>query len=194
MNILVNALPTALTVQDTEYPIRCSFRDCLRIMLAMEDNALTAQEKQYVLLRNLYVEMPLDVSAAMQAANWFLNGGESIAGDAGGPRLYSFARDANLIFAAFQQTHGINLTKTDLHWWEFLSLFMDLGKNTAFTQLVALRARVKTGKATKDEREAARKLGDMFDVPEVDDRSLEEREAHKRFMELIARGRSKHRG
>lgn len=157
-------------------------------MLAYEDNELAALEKQAILLANMYDEIPPNAVEAARMAVKFLNCGQEGEQDEPGPRLYSFGKDADLIFAAFQQTHGIDLQSSDLHWWKFMALFMDLGADTAFCNLIGLRKRVKTGKATKEERQAARDLGDAFNVPELDTRSLEELEQEARFMQLIGAG------
>jgi hypothetical protein len=194
MNILTDALPETVTCNTTEYQVRSSFRDCLRIMLAFEDNTLTGQEKQIILLNALYSVVPADISEAIKAANWFLNGGRDSDEESDGMRLFSFTTDANLIYAAFRQTHGIDLATAELHWWQFLALFMDLGSETTFCQLVALRKRIKTGKASKEERAAAREMGEMFDVPEVDTRTLEQKEAERRFFELVKLGEQKRNG
>ena len=153
--------------------------------MACEDNDLTPQEKNLVILANIYPDVPEDIEEALKQALWFLDGGKEGEGSGDGIRLFSWSRDANLIYAAFRQTHGIDLATAELHWWVFLALFMDLGQDTAFCQLTALRSRVKKGKATKEERAAAREMGEAFDVPDVDDRTLEEKEAEERFMQLI---------
>ena len=168
-----------------ETPIHSDFRSCLRVILAFEDNDLTTLEKQMVLLTNLYPEPVENIRAAIEQGMKFLNGGKDNIDEEDSLRLYSFERDAPFIFSAFRQTHGIDLETADLHWWKFLALFMDLGSDTAFCNLIGLRKRVKTGKATKEEKETAREMGNMFDVPEIDIRTLEEREQEAEFMRLI---------
>lgn len=134
--------------------------------------------------------MPNDARAALEQANLFLNGGK-VSDDEGesGPRLYSFSKDANFIFSAFRQTHGIDLEVTDLHWWKFLALFMDLGSETTFCNLIGLRKRIKNGTATKDERQIAREMGQIFEVPEPDTRTLEEKEKEAEFLRLVSQGK-----
>jgi hypothetical protein len=147
------------------------------------------------MLSALYPVPPHDISGAIDKAHLFLNGGESGGGEEEtGPRLYSFSKDARLIYAAFKQTHGVDLEKESIHWWKFLALFMDLGSETTFCQLVSLRKRIKTGKATKEERAAVREMGDVFDIPEVDTRSIEAKEAEDRFMRLVRERQMKHGG
>lgn len=186
MNILTDTLPESAVIGDKEFAIRTDFRICLKTIMAFEDPDLTPQEKATILLSNLYVNLPSDTEQAMVQANLFLNGGKiSEEESEPSPRVYSFSKDANFIFAAFRQTHGIDLQKETLHWWEFLALFMDLGQDTTFCQLVSLRKRIKTGKANKEEKAAAREMGDLIDVPEFDDRTLAEKEAEADFLRKI---------
>jgi hypothetical protein len=159
--------------------------------MAFEDPELTPQEKQVILLSSVYVTVPQDVRQAIEKAHLFLNGGAISEHESDGIRLYSFAKDANLIYAAFKQTHGIDLQTAQLHWWQFLALFMDLGQDTTFCQLVALRKRLKTGKASKEEKQAAREMSEMIDVPELDERSLEEKELEADFMRKVKEAEAK---
>ena len=187
MNILIDRPPTELEIAGQVYPVNSDFRDCLKIILAFEDPELTALEKQSIMLYNLYPELPENIEAAIAMGTWFLNGGSvSSEDDDEEPRVFSFEKDSGFIFAAFQQTHRVDLEAVkDLHWWKFIALFMDLGADTTFCNLVSLRRKVKTGKATKEERAVAHDMGDMFDVEDLDTRSLEERMKERQFMELI---------
>jgi len=186
MNILVYKLPISLDVKGQEYRIDADFRNCLKIILAFEDAELASVEKSLVFYENLYIDKPEDVRTALERGTWFLNGGKDEVDEPDGPRVFSWNKDANLIYAAFQQTHGIDLEAVGfMHWWKFLALFMDLGADTAFCNLAGLRKRVKTGKASKEERQMARDMGDAFIVDEIDDRTVEEREAERAFMAMI---------
>lgn len=189
MNILTDRLPTSLTVNGQSYKINADYRTALKIIMAFEDGDLAGVEKSILFYDNLYIDKPPDVLEALKQGSWFLNGGKEDDTDASGLRVFSWEKDANLIYAAFQQTHGIDLQSVDLHWWKFLALFMDLGGETAFCGLVGLRSRVKTGKASKEEKQTAREMGDLFLVPDIDDRTVEEREAEREFLAMINAGR-----
>ena len=157
--------------------------------MALEDPELASVEKSMVFFDNLFIDKPDNIREAMELGSWFLNGGKADKEEDSGPRVFSWNKDANLIFAAFQQTHGIDLNAIEyMHWWKFLALFMDLGSDTAFCSLAGLRKRVKTGKASKEERQMAREMGDAFVIEEVDDRTVEEREAERAFLAMV-RGR-----
>lgn len=60
-----------------------------------------------------------------------------------GPRVFDFVQDADLIYAAFRQTYGIDLhaARGKLHWLDFLALLKALPDNTRFSQIVDIRAR-----------------------------------------------------
>lgn len=188
-NILIDALPETVVVDGQDVPIRTEFRECLRVILAFEDHELTPSEQALILLDNLYPEPPAHVEEALRQGIRFLNGGQDVqeeTEEAPSLRLYGFEHDAALIFAAFRQTHGIDLTTvTGLHWWAFMALFMDLGSETTFCQLVSLRQRVKTGKANAEERAAYHALGDTASLPEPDTRTADEREREAEFMRIV---------
>lgn len=194
-NVLIERLPTSVEIDGREYPLDTDFRTCLRIILAFEDPDLAQAEKVSVMLTLLYLEQPENTEKAAELAVNFLDGGgesEDENGEEGPkPRIYSFEKDAQYIFSAFRQTHGIDLETVDyLHWWKFLYLFMDLGEDAFFVRLVSLRKRQVDGKLTKDEKKAVEEMGAIFQVPQNQPMTWQERESASRFMELLQQGES----
>jgi hypothetical protein len=186
VNLLVDELPDSVEIDGKEYLLNTDFRACLNVILAYEDINLTDYEKQVILLSNLYPAIPENIEKAFEQALRFMDGGV-VPKEVGTskPRVYSWSKDSNMIYSAFKQTHGIDLTSENLHWWKFLALFMDLGAETAFSSVVNLRSRVKSGKASKDEKAAARDMGELFEVPEIEVKSLEDLEKRNTFMNQL---------
>ncbi len=191
MNLLTDQLPEAVLVGGVETRINTDFRACLRVIFAFEDPDLADAEKQAVLLANLYPDPVADVSGAYEVGVRFLDGGsKSKDGDSStSPRVFSWEQDQALIYSAFMQTHGIDLATATMHWWKFLALFMDLGADTAFCQLAAMRKRLRTGAASKEEKKIAREDPERFYLKELDTRTLEEREQEDEFLRLVEEGR-----
>ena len=164
----------------------------MKVILAFEDEELTNREKQMIMLNVLYPEVPEDIKQAQKKAIEFLDAGKESdenRDDEIGPRLFSFAQDANYIFAAFKQTHNVDLESIEyLHWWKFQAFFMDLGSNTTFLNLVNLRRRIKNGTASREEKRVAREMGEIFDIQELDTRTAEEKEKEIEFMALVGEG------
>lgn len=193
-NILIDILPTAIEIDGQAWPINSDFRTGLRIILAFEDPNLAMLEKRLILLENLYKEIPTDITKAFEKGMRFMNGGKKADDtDTSGPRVYSFQKDASFILGAFQQTHQIDIEKAELHWWKFLALFMDLGPDTTFSNIVSIRSRIATGKATKEEKRTALELHEIFDLPAMDIRTLEEREIERVFFETVEKGKKEKR-
>lgn len=191
-SILTDDLPTTLLVGGRDLRIRTGHRANVKTILAFEDPDLAPDEKAAVLLNNTYLDPVPDgcLGEAVQAALTFLNGGEQdrSSGEGEQRRLFSFSGDSGLVFAAFRQTHGVDLAADELHWWVFLTLFMDLGSETAFCGLVSLRKRVWSGQATEAEVRAANEMGERFEVPESEQLPPEMMEAEDEFMRLVREG------
>jgi len=192
LNIILDDLPEAIEINGVEYAVNSDFRTGLGCILDMESSDLTDEEKCILLLRRIYGEtIPDDVETAIKLAVKFLDGGKEPPEEenpfADNTRLYSFEKDSALIYAAFRQTHGIDLQKADLHWWQFLALFQDLGADTSFCNLVNLRRRVNSGEASKEERRYALKLGDAFFVTGSDDELAEVDNENVDLFDLLSR-------
>jgi len=187
VNLLVDELPDSVEIDGEIYLLNTDFRNCLNVILAYEDTDLTDNEKYTILLTNLYPVIPENIEAAIEKALIFLDEGKVPSSGKGDskPRVYSWSKDANMIYSAFKQTHNIDLSVEKMHWWKFVALFMDLGSNTSFSSIVNLRSRVKSGKATKEEMAAASELGEMFDLPETDTMSYEDSEKRNEFYSNI---------
>lgn len=159
--------------------------------MAYESEHLSRIEKQAILLSWFYIKTPSDPVEAFEKAIYFLNNQQTEQTEQpeqeSQPRVFSFEKDSQLIYAAFKQTHNIDLQSAQLHWYQFLAFFADLHPDTSFCQLRNLRYRLKTGRATPEERHAAEELGDMIELPDLDRRTYEERLKAKRFMEILHR-------
>lgn len=167
-NFLIEQFPDAIEIDGEVYAVNTDFRVGLQIMADFESPEFDQDERAYLMLNRLYVDLPEDkdlqfYQKAMEKAVKFLNAGEETTQDTEGkPRLYSFGKDARLIYSAFSQTHGVDLQTADMHWWRFLALFMDLGADTAFNSIVNLRKRYHDGKLTDEEKKLVAQLGDDF--------------------------------
>ena len=190
MNILVTPMPQTVEIAGVDVPINYDWRACLLTILAFESAELSGPEKQGILLDNfypypdLYPEVAENVNIAIDRAVWFLNGGKPVK-DSDGDRVYSFEKDADFIFAGFRHTHGIDLSTESFHWWVFLALFMDLGGDTTFANLISLRKRIKSGKASKEEKAVAREMGDLIELPSNEVYSIEEMERIDQFDKIV---------
>lgn len=188
MNILTDNLPQKIKIKNTIYNINFDYKTIINILLAFEDTELTRSEQTYIMLKNLYIEeIPKeDTQEAIEKAIKFIDGGKIEEVDnlnQKEKRIYSFKKDGNYIFSGISQTHNIDLLeKNNLHWWVFLSFFMDMSPNCTFGELVYYRKRKNENKLTKEEKEHYKKIKKLVDLDYKDEESIK---ARKEFFQEL---------
>lgn len=188
MNILTGPLPTKIKIGDSLYDINYDYRTIIKILIAFEDNNLTEYEKITIMLKNLYKEEIPDnlLEEAITKAIKFIDLGEDYTNKPkeNKNRIYSFTKDANYIFSGINSTHGIDLEKmSDMHWWKFMSFFMDMNNECTFATLVYYRKRKLEGKLTKEEKEEYRKIKDIVEL-DMKETFVEDKQRQEFFKEF----------
>lgn len=159
MNRLLQKAVHTVSVDGADYQISTDFRDCIRTVMAIEDNELTQDEKRQLVLENIYGDennWPSDIAEALIKALWFLNGGKEPDGKER-KKLFDWDIDADRIHSAML-ARGVNLDEIDMHWWTFVSHIPELPESS-FTRVVYLRDRHQKGKLSKEERKECDQIG-----------------------------------
>lgn len=183
MNALLNKFPTKIRIDDTDYEINTDYRNCLKIILAFEDDELTIEEQYFIMLNLLYKEMPENIELAIEKAILFLNCGEEYE-VSDSKRTYSFNKDSKYIYSAMNQTHNIDLESIEyLHWWKFVFLFMDVDKDCTFSYITSLRYKKNNGKLDNYDKKIWVEMREIVDL----DYSCEDEEESE-FMKLLNGG------
>ena len=156
-------LPTSLRVGQKERPIRSDFATCLECMIALQDPELDEIDRADVCCRLIYGDEQAEelyaeglTDEAILQAFAFLgrsNGPEAEREDAPDlPTLVHWETDAPLIFDAINKGRQTDIRETDLHWWTFLGLYMEIGQSL-FATVLSLRQKLARGvKLDKEER------------------------------------------
>lgn len=183
MNALLNKFPTKIRIDNTDYEVNSDYRNCLKIILAFEDEELTIEEQYYIMLNLLYKEMPENIELAIEKAILFLNCGEEYEA-LESKRTYSFNKDSKYIYSAMNQTHNIDLESIEyLHWWKFVFLFMDVDKDCTFSYITSLRYKKNNGKLDSFDKKIWIEMREIVDL----DYSNEDEEESE-FMRLLNGG------
>lgn len=141
MNALYSGkLPQTVTVEGVEYPIKCGFKDVLEIAAMLSDPEVPDSARGDFAVRMFYIICPDNFYEALEAMKFFFSGGrKEILSDFSNP-VFDFEADAELIYAAFFETYGIDLSSSDMHWWKFRALFSGLSSETEFMRVVGIRS------------------------------------------------------
>lgn len=164
-------LPKAFKIGGKEYAIRYDFRPILDICSAMEDPELDAREKAWVACEIFYpdfAQIPAEhLTEAVEKCYWFIGGGAENPKQRG-PVLVSWEKDVKHIIAPINRVLGFEIRdvpENGLHWWTFLSAYMEIGDCT-FAQIVRMRSLLAKGKKLeKHDREWYRANAHLVNMP-----------------------------
>lgn len=136
MNLLLDPYPT----EYKGYLIRSDFRIGIQIALCVDDVDLLEAEKISICLQLLYGAGIPPVKTAVEGLSWFISGGNENPEPGSGKKVMSYDYDSSRILSGFRKAFGIDLARTKIHWFEFLSLIGDLG-DCALTGVIDIRTR-----------------------------------------------------
>jgi len=146
---VVTGLPTALEVNGRMEPIRYEYTAVLDAIAALNDVELKDEEKTYAFLLILYENFERfgknDFAPAFEAAMEFVNNGTDNE-TRQNVKLVDFEQDYKLMIAAINKVAGKEVRACpDVHWWTFLSWFMEIGEST-YSTVLSIRSKRKSGK------------------------------------------------
>lgn len=178
------ALPDHVEVNGRQVQIDPSFR----VGVAIELEVLKEEKPDVAGLLSLFYRgsVPADVKAAVDAMLGFFRGynqadGEPKQGDKKkGGRVYDFEQDAEAISSSFLTYYNIDLTKADLHWWEFRRLLFNLPHESNFMQRIMYRT-ADLNKLDRTRRKHFKKMREIYAINDTVGRkkhmTVEERDA-----------------
>ena len=138
MKIITDDLPKGVFGKGIYYPLRTDFRIWLKFAQLLEDLTPENAAKAFAVCYTKI--MPKNPEEALSLLCEFFSGGEiPKTKSKSGKQLISFVKDEELIYASFLMQYKIDLTDAKMHWWKFLALFRNLGKDTPVMQVASLR-------------------------------------------------------
>lgn len=168
-------LPKTVDIDGAKYSIRYDYRVILEIITMLSDTDLKPEEKGMAILEMFYVdyEKIRNVQEAIEKCYWFIDcGNESKKNNS--PRLMDWEQDFPYIIAPVNRVLGYDARGVDydvdsntggLHWWTFVSAYMEIGADTTISQIISLRSKMKKGKKLeKWEREWIRSNYDAVHI------------------------------
>lgn len=175
MNILFDTLPTTIQIEGKEVPIKTDFRCWLRFAEIVQkydlDNITVGEfvEMMEKIISTVFKDpedIEINVSLFSNLLNFYVGFYErkDRKDKEESEKSFDFEIDADAIYASFVKEYGIRLKDTEMHWYEFRTLFGNLSDDTPIGKLIRLRT-MKEEDVPKDKLTEFRKLKEEIALP-----------------------------
>ena len=187
MNILIDKLPTKIEGLE----LNTDFRTSILFELLMQDKDISNEDKVALSINLYFNRQPSsyeEMDKMTRTIIWFYSCGnkkkelkkinqkeEIVKKEKKRKQIYSFEQDDFLIYSAFMEQYGIDLTEAKLHWWKFKAMFDGLNDNILFSKVMGYRSIDLSKIQDKKQREHYANLQKHWAL--VDNRSVEEKES-----------------
>ena len=158
-----------ITIDGREYMINTQFY----VWIEIENLMLCGEDENRSLARALALAFPVlppDPRSAIEAMMWFIAGGEmafSEDGESGAVPCFDIKQDFAYIWGAFLGEFGIDLSKSDMHWWHFTALLRCLSENCKFSHIVGYRTLDLNSIKDREKRQMYAKMKKKFALKEI---------------------------
>lgn len=196
-NLLIDLLPTSLTVCGAEKQINSDFRIALLFESLMDDPEISNEDKIIQAVELFFVDLPEtkeELTESIEQLLWFYRCGKEPNeymkrkaekkkdSNVTEPRIYDINYDDDYIYAAFMQQYRINLNQIEyMHWWEFRALFKALTNETEFVKIMEYRGMDISKDLTPEQKAHYKKMKSIYALP----RPKEEQERQRSIEEAL---------
>ncbi len=177
-SLLQGVLPSTVKPGEKIYAVYTDFRHWIQLESLLFEEEGDFLSKLPSLLRLCYPVLPDSVEEAVAGMVSFYEGPDSSTKQTGGKKakpVYSFVQDEALIYAAFYQQYGIDLTSAPLHWWQFKALLHGLSEQTQLAKVICYRTTDVSRLQNPEEKRYYRRMKALYKL--CDTRNESEREA-----------------
>lgn len=169
-------LQKAVYINGEAFEIRYDYRVILEIITMLNDTELSNADKAEALLTMFYVEPDSisDIQTAIKECFAFIDQGEKPKRKQ--PRLVDWEHDFDYIVSPINRVLGYEIRSVPydaekntggIHWWTFISAYMEIGSECLFSQVVSMRDKLSRGKKLeKYEKEWLRNNRHLVDLPQ----------------------------
>jgi hypothetical protein len=178
--------PEYAEVAGKRYKINTDYRVALRCFEVIEDDSICDEERALAVIFLLFGEVPTDnLEDFLRIAGDYLRCGEKEETQASSEKDMDFFADEKYIVASFMSDYQIDLSRTDMHFWQYIQLIQGFTERSVMSRVREIRnydleelkdpkARAKMVKAkkavalpekfSKAEQEAIEEFEKLFEV------------------------------
>lgn len=132
--------PEYAEINGEEYKIDTSYNTALRCFEVIEDKTIPDTERSLAILYLLFDFIPdKDLHLFLEKAMLYLQCGESLEEQISKKKDMDFIQDKKYINSSFMSDYHIDLSKEDLHFWQYIELIQGLTENSSLNRIRDLR-------------------------------------------------------
>lgn len=132
--------PKYAKVNGIKYPINTSFTVALKCFEVIEDKTISDVERSLAVIYLLFGFIPDDhLDEFLSIATKYLQCGESHDQQTSKKKDMDFNYDMKYIISSFMSDYHIDLTETDMHFYQFINLIQGLTERCALSRVRSIR-------------------------------------------------------
>lgn len=172
---MFKTLPDSVEIGGIEYKLNTDFRIGIKAESVLTDKTRPEESKVEEMIRLYFPVCPpwQYGKEIVSAIIWFYTGEDVESNkkrrsmDGEEKRHFSFEHDSALVFSAFYQQYGVDLSEIEyMHWWKFKAMFASLSEETQLVKVIQYRATKITSKMPKETADFYRKMKRLYALPE----------------------------
>jgi hypothetical protein len=178
--------PEYAEVMGKRYKINTDFRVALRCFEVIDNPDVSDEERAVAVVYLLFGDVPLEhIDEFLRIAGTYLRCGDTEQAQDTGERDMDFFADEKYIVASFMSDYQIDISRVDMHFWQYINLIQGFTEKSALSRVREIRnydmselkdpkSRAKMAKAkaavalpekfSKDDKKAIEEFEKLFDV------------------------------
>ena len=132
--------PEYAEVGGIRYKINTDYRVALRCFEVVNDTDICDEERALAVIYLLFGDVPMDkLEDFLRIAGDYLRCGEKAEAQASNERDMDFTEDAKYISASFMSDYQIDLSRTDMHFWQYIHLIQGFTEKSVMSRVREIR-------------------------------------------------------
>ena len=132
--------PEYAEVAGTRYKINTDFRVALQCFEVIEDPSICDEERALAVIFLLFGEVPTDnLDDFLRIAGDYLRCGEKAETQEASKKDMDFTADEKYIAASFMSDYQIDLSRADMHFWQYIQLIQGFTENSVMSRVREIR-------------------------------------------------------
>lgn len=132
--------PECAEVNGIQYKINTDYRVALRCFEAIENPDISDEERTLAVIYLLFGDVPLEhLEEFLRIAGVYLRCGETQEAQASNERDMDFLADEKYIIASFMSDYQIDISKVDMHFWQYIQLIQGFTERSVMSRVREIR-------------------------------------------------------